>query len=168
MNRKKAQEEITGFVIIVVLVIIILLVLLVLFSNKPSIKKESQDIYQFMESALQVTSDCAINYEPKYSDFGNLIKNCRDGKICTSGKESCEVLESDFSKILSQNWNIGDNSPYSGYEFLAEYSSNFSISPEKIINIFEGNCSSSFKSASGFISSYPGKIEYSLKICFKS
>ena len=169
MNNKKSQEEITGFAIIIIVVIIIGLVFLAILLRKPSDNiKSSKEIDNFLESLMQTTSDCAINYEPKFSNIGQLLKDCRANKRCTSGQNSCEVLENELKNAIILSWNVGENSSIKGYKFRASYNSNISkdSKPDPIINLESGNCSSTYKESEDFISHSPGMIMYSFRLCY--
>lgn len=166
---RKGQEEIVGFVVIVVIVTIVLLVFLGIFMRKTPIKQEgSLEIYQFLESVMEYTSDCALSYEPDYSKIGELIDKCHLGVgICTNGMSPCEVLNGTLKSIIDSGFFVSEDASKKGYEYSSFYSYNGSVSSEMIVSIKEGNCSSGVIRGSEILSSaYPGTIVSSLEICY--
>lgn len=162
--NKRAQEEITGFVMIIIIVAIIALVFLSISTRKSSSSStESLEIQQFLESSMQYTTSCATSFEPAYSSLSELIRDCYEGRLCTSGSTACKTLEETLPLILDASWQTGENRPIKGYEFQSFYKTN--STQESIINITKGTCPSSFRSASTSISAFPGTIVNTLKIC---
>ncbi|MBX4212320.1 hypothetical protein KW787_02590 [Candidatus Pacearchaeota archaeon] len=157
---KRGQEEVTGFVIIVAIVIILAVIILALMiRNKPESLTNSKDVYQFLESTLQYTSSCAINYEPAYLSIKELIEKCRSGSLCISGQSACSAANETLKGILNSSWFPSPESPVKGYVYKARYHTNSSDSI--VILISKGNCSSNFKE-----SEYPGTpIITSFRIC---
>lgn len=166
IKNKKAQEEIIGFVLIVVIVVIIFLILLgIIVRQKPQvIQKESADVYQYLESMMEYTSDCAISYEPAFSRVGVLIDDCHLDSKCLNQKSACETLNLTLRETIEANWNIGQERAVKGYIFNATYSSNSGA--KEVIFIFEGNCSSSMIGAEYLYPAYPGTIRSALEICY--
>lgn len=161
--KKKAQEEITGFVLIIVLVAIIFLVFLA-FSIKPSKStQESKDVYAFLESAMEFTTSCAIGFEPAYSSLADLIRECYSNSICTSGKTACSVLNSTLNELLSESWKL-QNTPIKGYSFNSTLVSNFT--QESIIYIKKGECAQNIRGAEYLSSAFSQTIVTTLKICY--
>ena len=74
--NKKGQEEIVGFVLVIVLVAVIFLIFVGIFvrQDSNSTRQESIEVYQFLDSFMQQTSECAIGFEPAYSNVGELIQ----------------------------------------------------------------------------------------------
>jgi hypothetical protein len=163
---RRGQEELVGFVMIVVLVAIVFLVFLGIFIRKGDTgqEKESVDIFQFLESAMEQTTACAIGYEPDYSDLGDLIQQCHSGRICTSGDTACDVLEVELSRVLDLGWPVGPNSYYKGYIFNATYSSEGV--EEEIFGVKRGECGASVRGSEILRPGFPGTIVGSLRICF--
>lgn len=165
---KKAQEEIVGFVAIVVIIAILLVLLLGFSIRKPtSSNQESKDLYQFLESLMKYTSQCAISYEPDYSSLGELIKECYSGaSLCLNQKSPCVVAEEDIKNIIKASFKVGEAQNYKGYEFKSIYSEDETEKLSKeIIIIKEGNCSSSYIGSEVFIPAFPGTISSSFKLC---
>ncbi len=166
MKEKRAQEEIAGFVVIVVLVAIIAVIFLgISLRNKglPT-EKQSKDVSQFLEGAMEYTSDCAPYNEPDYLNFGELIKACYSRMNCLSGDSACSLLNSTLSKMVEGSWGIGPDKRFKGFVFNSTYSTS-SVS-EEIIFVNRGNCS--FNSIGGeyLTPSSPGKITTTLKLCY--
>lgn len=168
--NKKGQEEITGFVLIVVLVAIVLVVFLgiALRSNKTT-TLESRDIDQFLESAMQYTTECALNYETDYVKMSGLIRECYDNpeKDCQSGKKACDVLNETIGGMLRASWPTGKDRPLKGLIFESNYEQNTSsgMIVRKIIIASSGNCSQTIKGSEYVSANLPGNIVSSLKLC---
>ena len=166
--NKKGQEEMVGFVLIVILVSVVFLVFLGIFvnKNKVAVQSESVEIYQFLESIMEYTTDCAISYEPDYSNIKELILECYSGSICLSEKQACAVLNETLSEILSASWLVGEERDQKGYIFKADYSTN--LTNAEIIRIDNGQCtnSTSVRGSEYIYPAYPGNIKSSLKICY--
>lgn len=164
-KSKKGQEEIVGFVLVVVLVAVVFLVFLgiSLRQKAPVTEKESGDVYQFLESAMQFSSECVISSEPAFLNLGELVKSCYSGANCISGKSACEVLEKTAREIVESSWKVGADRAVKGYVFNSTYSSE--IRNEEIMFISRGNCSFNMVGAEYFFSAHPGTITVSLKIC---
>jgi hypothetical protein len=163
--RKKAQEEIIGFVLIVVIVAIIFLVFLGIFARQkaPVTQKESTDVSQYLESMMEYTSDCAISYVPAFSNLGTLVKDCDSKFMCQSGKSACETLNRTLREAIEMTWKIGADRPIKGYIFNASYVSDSTA--RDVMFIMEGKCSSNRMGAEYLSPAYPGTIRSSLEIC---
>lgn len=165
MIRKKAQEEIIGFGAIVILVAIILLVFLGIFIRQSgSTKQESIQASQFLDSIVQYTTPCALDFEPNFLSLDELINKCSSqDTLCISGEKTCEVLNKTLSEILDSSWSASPEKPIKGYKFQALYSTN--VSQETITEISKGDCSQS-SSLRGADKPLPNKIVISLELCF--
>lgn len=165
MVNKKAQEEIVGFVLIVVIMAVILLIILgVSLRSDKNIQKESKEISQFLESTMEYTSDCAINYEPDYAKIGDLIEKCYSKAKCSSGKNTCDVLRETLNDILDSSWKVGPDRPIKGYLFNATYETN--LTHENIVILSKGECKGSYKGAEYLSPAYPGTIVSSFNLCY--
>ncbi|MFH0868738.1 MAG: hypothetical protein V1839_00775 [archaeon] len=163
---KRGQEEIVGFVLIVVLVAIIFLIFLgiTLRQKSPINQKESKDVSQFLESAMEYTTECAVGSEPDYSNLGRLVKDCQSRAVCKpSGREACDILKETVSNIIESSWNIGPESPNKGYIFNATYKSDYAN--EDVILISKGTCSVNLIGGDYFVPAFSGTIINSLTIC---
>lgn len=173
-KRKRGQEEIVGFVAIVLIVSFIFLIFLGISLRKgPEFRKESKDVSMFLESAMEYTTDCADGYEPNYMSLRRAIKGCYEGKKCAGtdeGREACEIANETLKEMIDLSWQVGGEMAIKGYIFNSEYGLNFSSGEkdaEKILIIKSGNCSSgNIAGAENFFSAYPGKISYSLSLCY--
>ena len=161
MTNKKAQEEIVGFVIVVVIVAVVFLILLGIFLRSDINESvESREVYQFLESLMEYTTECEIG--ENNIDIEDLIQECYEGESC-NGKDSCEVLNSSLISILEVSWPIGDNRPFKGYIFKANYETN--ATSKSIIEIKRGDCSQNAIGAEIISQAFPGSIITSLEIC---
>lgn len=163
---RKGQEEIVGFVLIVVLVAIIFLVFLGIYLRQktPVNQKESKDVSQFLESAMEYTTECAVSAEPDYSSLGRLVRDCQSRAICKpSGRDACDVLKETISKIVESSWNIGEGNPDTGYIFNATYKSDYTS--EEIVFIQKGTCSVNRIGGDYLVPAFSGTIINSLTIC---
>ena len=160
--RRKGQEEIVGFVVIVVIVAVVFLVILGLYlrQENPATQRESIDVKQFLDSAMEYTSECKIG---QYFSLGELIRECYDGTECLSEEGSCSVLNRTLQEIIEINWKIGDDRPFKGYIFNSTYSSG--SYGEEVLFIIKGNCTTERIGAEHFSSAFPGSITSSLEIC---
>lgn len=173
-NDKKGQEEIVGFVAIVLIVSFVFLIFLGISLRKGAdFRKESKDVSMFLESAMEYTTDCADGYEPNYMNLRRAIKGCYEGKRCAGveeGKEACEIANKTLRELIDLSWQVGDERAIKGYIFESEYGLNSSSGnkeAEKILVIKKGNCSSgNIAGAENFFSAFPGKISYSLSLCY--
>lgn len=166
MKNKKGQEEIVGFVLIVVIVAVVFLVFLGIFIRQkaPATQKESTDVYQYLESMMEYTSDCAVSYEPAFSSLGMLVRDCDSESMCKSGRTACETLNRTLREAIGLNWKIGPDRPAKGYIFNSTYESD--AKTKQVIFIQEGNCSSSRMGAEYISPAYPGNIISALSICY--
>ena len=166
MKNKKAQEEIAGFVLIVAIVIIILVILLAFIIRRPQeILTQSRDIYQFLESTVQYTTECALSYEPAYSNLGELIQECHEGlSICTSGEKPCELAEKTLNEIIEASFLAEEQAKIKGYEFKSIYTDKDIA--EEIISLSKGNCSAAIRGSELLIPALPGTISNTLKLCY--
>lgn len=165
MIKRKAQEEMVGFVMIVVVVSVILVVILGIMMRNPATDNKNLEVTQFLESMMEYTTDCAIGYAPRYASVGELMGDCYDNKICVNGKNACEVLNKTINEIISASWPISDVGYYSGYKFNSIYvKENRSYN---LLDISQGNCTL-FRGGDSFFEHKGGVIDSTLKICTKA
>jgi hypothetical protein len=164
--NRRGQEEMVGFVMVVILVAIIFLVFIGIFIRQDSsvIDKDSREIGQFLESFDKYTTDCAIGFEPDFSDIGELTGDCYEGKLCVNGENACDVLERESRGILEESFSIGEDNYYKGYEFGSYYE--FEDEREEVLVSSIGNCTGSFVGAESLRSGFDGVFVNDLKICF--
>ena len=165
--KRKGQEEIVGFVLIVVIVVVAFVIFLgiKLRSPEPS-QKQSEIVSQFLESAMEQTTDCELGNSRKVV-MNDLIKECySSSNTCASGETSCEVVEKTMIDILNNTWKVGPEFPYKGYEVKANYVDNSSSQQrDEVFLISQGNCNYSFDGNSYLIPEFPGSIIVDAKIC---
>lgn len=150
-NKKKAQQEILGFVLIVLIVTIIGFVFLMFIFKPDNSEKNSLEISNLLESTMYSTTSCAINYVPQYRDMQELIKECdqNENQKCLNNKEVCEVLDYELKKILDDSLNPEEGSLFKAYKLVGYYSykneEGEEVHDKEIITIENGkflNCSS--------------------------
>lgn len=100
MIKKRAQQEIVGFVLIVVLVVVALLVFLIISSKKSLVEMDSRTTEGLLSSVLRHTTDCVVS-EPYVVSVSDLMIACYDRKRCSNlNKESCDYLEEFLPDLL--------------------------------------------------------------------
>lgn len=166
-QNKKAQEEITGFVLVIVLVAVIFMVLLgiMLRTYRPDTSSQSLEYSQFLSSAMEVNSDCVV-YSPAYAKIADLIGYCIDSQQCQDGNNSCKVLNYTVSTMLKDSIKYGPENNIKGYDLSMIYESNLSSSTKNLLNITKGVCNSTFIGATYPLPHYPGTISTRIKVCY--
>ncbi len=99
--RKKAQQEMVGFIVIVVLVIIIGLIFLIISLNKQDEVKSNIEIDNMIDVIFAVKTSCSIGYEQNYASIKDLVKDAYSSKRCVSGKDAYDVLEQELESIMA-------------------------------------------------------------------
>jgi hypothetical protein len=164
---RRGQEEIVGFALIVVLVAVIALVFIGIGIRKvpTNSERESKDISQFLESVMEYTSSCALNYEPAFVSIRELIGECysNEAKECVSGEKVCGVLEKEIKGIVGTSWKVGNERAIKGYEFKIAYFDEGL--EEEILVSNEGNCDSGLNGAEYIIPEGNGIISAKLVLC---
>ena len=114
--KKKAQEEMVGFVLIIIMVAVILLILLGFYLNNSSKSQvvESYQVDGFIQSFLQYTTDCQNDLG--YLSIQDLIFDCQEGGMCNDGRDSCSALNSTLKDIVDVGWRVGSGRSIQGYE----------------------------------------------------
>ncbi|KKS11106.1 MAG: hypothetical protein UU67_C0084G0003 [Candidatus Daviesbacteria bacterium GW2011_GWB1_41_5] len=168
-HKRRAQEEIVGFVLIVVLVVIVLVIFLgISLRNPKPQQRESEIIYQFLESSMEQTTNCSLSEGASYLPLDDALRECHEtGSSCADGMSSCDSSEDTLKKILNNSFAVGPAYPYKGYDISAVYVVNASGQQqvEPVLNITAGNCSNSYSGNSYWIPSFPGSIIVSAKLC---
>lgn len=164
--KRKAQEEIIGFILIVVLVAVIFLVYLgiTIRQKAPITQKESGDVAQFLESLMDYTTGCAIGSDTSFISLGELVKECYSGSSCRDGENTCKILIRTIKETVESNWRIGADRPVKGYIFNSTYNSGTTM--KNIAFESKGNCTSERIGAEHLSPAYPGNIRSSLEICY--
>lgn len=165
MNRK-GQEEIIGFVLIMVVVAVVALILLGLsVRNQNTGTRESNELYQFLQSSSEFTTDCKIR-NTEYARIQDLFGLCLDNGACLNGLDSCDVLLKDMRGLIDASWNIGNESQVRGYLFVSSYEAGVEASPEEIIRLEEGDCAGARVGSSYLIPEFPGRIANIFHVCY--
>lgn len=166
--KRKGQEEIVGFVLIVVIIAIVFVIFLgIKLRNPEPIQKESEILYQFIESSMEQTTDCVLS-SGRNEIMNELIKECYSlDNTCSSGKKACTEVKDTFEAMVNNTWQVGPNYKYKGYEINIDYNSNSSgqTQRDEIASIVKGNCNNTFIGNSYWIPQYPGRIEVKAKLC---
>ncbi|MBS3066071.1 hypothetical protein J4229_03445 [Candidatus Pacearchaeota archaeon] len=162
IRERNGQEEIVGFVIIVVIVAVVLSVVLGVYIRQeaPITKAESKDVSQFLDSAMEYTSECT-NGIGEYFSVEELIRECYYDSKC-NGASSCDMLTRTLQEMIDFNWKIGEDKPFKGYMFNASYSS---ANKEEILLIKKGLCATEKIGAEHLSPATPGAIISILEIC---
>lgn len=98
--RKKAQQEMVGFIVIVVLVIIIGLIFLIISLNKQEDVQSSIEIENMIDVVFASKTSCSIGYEQNYDSIKDLVKDAYANKRCVSGQDAYLVLEQELESIM--------------------------------------------------------------------
>jgi hypothetical protein len=144
MNKKniKGQSEMVGFALIIIIVAVVLLIFLsVSFKNSNNKDIQSFEVESYLQSTLEYTTDCSKNYETDYYNLRRLIFACVDKKDCFDGSYSCEILNNTLKNLLSNSWEIGEDSPNKGYSL------EISVKGEEFLSLEEGNFTNNNKGA---------------------
>jgi hypothetical protein len=176
MFFKRGQEEIVGFVLIVVLVSVALLVFLGISLRQDSSlnTSDSADVYHFLESSMEFSTDCAVIFTSDFSTLGELFRNCYEGKKCLdSEKMACDVLEENMEDVLESAWLIGEDRPDKGYKFESFYKSSEEDpagpgeEDDVIIEFEKGDCTGGSVRGASYVSpaGTGGRIQSVLEIC---
>jgi len=171
MMRKKAQQEIIGFVLIIVVVAIVGLIFLSLTVLRSETRQESSvELSNLLQAANYYTTDCAISQIPDYEDIEGLTQEYYRNKdrACLNGKTIEQTLEPTLKKIISNSLNVHEDSPNKAYMLNISYFSEETY--EDILTINEGvfkNCSSIIGADHNIhiITFVSGTIEMRLEVC---
>ena len=173
-KNKKGQNEIVGFVAIILVVAVIGVILLSLTIGKGgTIKDESAEISDFLSASMYHTTDCAVNFVPQYKNIEEIIKSCykSSSEKCFDNRNVCEVLISEFKKIVDSSLEVSEERANKGYKMKIIYR-DFDLGIEdEIMHAIEGgkfeNCKSKIRAghtlAVGSFSS--GVIDVELEVC---
>jgi len=114
--KKKAQEEMVGFILIVVLVSIIAVVFLFIVLRKPVEVRQSSEVSDFLYSSLIYTTDCKPSQEQVY-EFKDIVKACLNKEKCISGEDTCDILNKTASEMIEAGFGITPEAKYKAYDF---------------------------------------------------
>ena len=171
--RKKAQEEIVGFVIIVVLVAVITIIFLGISLRNGNNQKslESEQIASFLSAVGEVTTNCTIP-ENSPKTISQLIVRCSDGDICSDEISSCKVLEENLKGMLDSSYLVGQDSFVRYYNLSAYYYSDKKPLINPLVNGNLDSCANGRKLVnnrpftSTGISSNNEQIIMELEVCY--
>lgn len=140
--KKKAQEDIAGFVIILVVVMVVLLIVIAIFvglSRKPS-EENSIESEQFLQALLQYTTECATSYEPAYASVQELAVKCAEGARCTSARMACEVLNTTLKGAINATFKVNATAQIKGYQVtITKKGATRTAPPVTILTLKEGS-----------------------------
>jgi len=103
--KKKAQQEMVGFVLIVVIVIVAMMVLLIISLRKPTQVNENVEADNLLSALMKYTTACAINYEPDYDSVRDLIKSCQTNKKCNNlDVMACDYMNETLREVMHSVW----------------------------------------------------------------
>ena len=161
---RKGQEEIVGFVVVVIFVAIIALIFLGFTLRTPVETRQSIQVNQFLESALEYTSDCSLRTGQR-ARVGALFESCYQNDDCLEGPSACEVINTTIEEMIVVSLGIGEDRPYKGYKFSSKLI-NEGEDDETIVYLEGGNCTrSGLQGASDFRPSSGGVLRNSLTLC---
>jgi hypothetical protein len=113
-RRKKAQQEVFGFVIIVLLVIVIAIIMLT-FSLQRSKRKpmltEDIKVNDLLSAMMQTTVLCGSEYKK----LSELVVMCSNNENCDTNDGSCDKLEKTATEILSASFSALQYGYFRGY-----------------------------------------------------
>jgi hypothetical protein len=164
----RGQEEMVGFVVIVVLVAVVGLIFLAIFLRQDPVEtnRESRDIYMFLESMMEKTTECETGFSGNFIKMSDLVGECQEKDFCLDGRNSCEVLESSLKEEIGNAWSVSEEGFVKGYEFSSVFNLNLNQTGEEFFLIEEGECLESLRGAEYLTSKFPGTIVSSFKLCF--
>lgn len=127
--RRKAQEEIAGFMAVMLVVAIIFLVFLGIFVRRGGTEQtQSTEVSQFLNSMVEFTSSCSLDNGLSFKQIDDLAVECNKGSVCSSGEPACDVLKSSVKEIIESSWHFSSESPEKDYKFTAEFATAPAIS----------------------------------------
>lgn len=131
---KKAQQEMVGFVLIVVVVVIGLMVYLAISLRGGSEERTSVHVGNMIDSVMKTTTECAVVFEPDYSDYRELFGGCYAGEVCSNlGRKSCDYLNESLSDVLATMTRSEAEINYYKFELFVK-------DGEGLLEIKQGNC----------------------------
>lgn len=160
--RKKAQQEMVGFILIILLVVIISLVFLGIWLRSPGEGNESERVYSLIDTIMSYTTGCAIVYEPDYDSVSDLIIHAKEGKRCSNLGVSCEdYLNMTLRSIMKDL--IATEASISGYE-VDIYTGEEGVRQGEVLYFGEGNVSGGGAYGVDMIRSRNENIYFKLKL----
>ncbi|MDP3881787.1 MAG: hypothetical protein Q8Q31_02820 [Nanoarchaeota archaeon] len=163
MENRKGQEEIAGFVAIVLIVSVIIVIFIGASLNNKSYDRRNIILNHYLQSLNQFTTECS-SYGSNYRDVADLIRDCHNNRRCSSGEDSCIVLNDTLKEAINSTLTYGVNHSRKGYIFSAIYKNG--VQEEKIIVKIFGNCPGDYSKAEAAFADLPGTITTSLQECY--
>ena len=172
LDKKKAQQEIIGFVIIIVIVAVVGVIFLGI-SLRRGMRDDSSvqdaEIANFLSTSAKYTTDCVLK-EGFYAELEDITDACYNSKICTDNREACDILASTYEDMTRIVWPAGEDRPIKYTKLLVYYqeSADEPGARSYIIDAIEhGNQELCSSRRSGKHQQYkhPGNIVVELEIC---
>jgi hypothetical protein len=172
--NKSGQNEIVGLVIIVLLVTVIGVVFLSLSIGRgDSTSEKSIEFTNFLQASMYHTTDCYLDFAPRYREMQDLIKDCYDNEKCKDGRLACDVLKELYPEIIKQSLDIHPDSKNKAYNLSIYYKNLNSGSQtlnKEILKFGDGvfaNCTSKPSASQAVYASDfdSGVINVELKVC---
>lgn len=159
---KRSQQEMVGFVLIVSLVMVALMIFLVISLRKPAPEMKDANIDALEGAVLAYTTGCAINNEPDYSDFEELIGDCYDNEKCANLQVmACDYLNETARKIMDALYSA-ETGEVSAYELRIARVTN--ETEDLIIPVISwGNCSGEVRGSPKMLAN---SLQMSLTYCY--
>jgi hypothetical protein len=157
ITRKRAQQEMVGFILIVVLVMVGIFVFIAISLRQPTEGVESSEAKEVLDVLMDYTTGCA-EVGVNYLDVRDLVKSCAKNKQCSNlGERSCDYLNSSLSTLIEQV--MRNENSISGIEVEQE---------ERILfDYSQGNCSGTvFEGSLDAIYNPSGDIYSKLIFCY--
>lgn len=167
LNRK-AQHEMTGFIIIVVMVMVIGVIFLgiSLRKHQPVVTIDAE-ISNFLIASDSMTSDCAQTYEPNYRTLEELAIDCYSLKTCLDSRNACDVLKAAYNDLLPRFKSSGTINSYKLNYYFEQSNNNSESRPSAFLSVgttTNQNCSSR-RAGRNVISISGGDIAQELELC---
>lgn len=160
MIKKRAQEEIVGFVLIILLVTVISLVFLAIKIRQPAEKIDSREMASFLQSTMKYSTECYSNPEIRY-DVKDLIVGCYNTEKCLNNKTACSVLNETLSNLLKNTWKPGKDNPIKSYFFKVYGKEN----NRTILQLREGACLGAKEGGIISIPVYSSILKAEIEVC---
>lgn len=173
-EKKRGQEEMVGFAAVVILVAIIALIILAIAIRKPANQEagNSNEIGQFLDAMMKVTSECALRYANDYIDIAELLRECleKPDSLCADEIKVCDKVNQSIKEITSAI-PFGEGKPRTGYSFNASIYTIQGFTKErrneKNWALSSGECGKAYKQAERLISSKGNEETIAiLRICY--
>ena len=178
IKRKRAQEEMIGFVAVLVLIAIIFLAFIGFSTRQkpPETGKEINTASNLLGAMLDATTDCAVSFEPEFSTVRDLIKDCYYKSKCLNGRDACQYLMEVVEGMLVAA--EGDLSMERERQFnYFEFNASYAISPQQtferrpsadLVYVKRGKCSGISVGTQQFMDliSDSGQLDVSLVLCY--